>query len=77
MIAAGGTPSPKIFEFSRHNLFDYVIKKTVNSYMKPNPQSGDRRYQPKEMTLIDDVFRMGSVGSVMVTKLISLMGTEE
>lgn len=73
----GGVPSVDIFEFSRQEYMDYVIRKSVNSYFKKSNDSGDATVHPLEMHFGDDVFKMGSIGSFMVTTLLKLMASDE
>lgn len=66
---------PSVFELSRHDLAGKVIEKTVkHGYPK---FSGDARGIPDEVFFTDNIFPMGSVGAIMVSTVIDIMGTDE
>lgn len=66
---------PSIFELSRHDLAAKVVEKSVKEvYPK---FGGDGRGMPDEVFFTDNIFPMGSVGSIMVTTVIDIMGSDE
>lgn len=76
-IILGAAPTFDILEMSRVDQIDHVIRKSVNVYFKNDLKSGNVLDIPKENLFGDSIMKMGSVGSFMVTKLITLMGSEE